>query len=549
MKYQMLMNSRKNSLKSLLSNKVIASGLILAASVGCATGQRAGSDQSGSPRTVNEILSRADSEVLRVEPGQEDAEIVVRGIQLKNTKFDIPITVNSAVEQWIDYFSGKGRPHFERYLERSKYFIPYIQPILRENKMPEDLVYLAMIESGFNNLARSHAKAVGPWQFMSFTGKKYGLMVNWWVDERRDIQKSTMAAIGYLRDLRSMFGSWEVAAAAYNAGEGKLSRAIQRYGSADFWVLARGRYLKSETRNYVPKMIAAALIAKNREQFGFPPAEEEKHPGNDEAVAGDGEIVKVIKTDKPEQDMDRDDAEGMAAEEAMAQAEAADNEESDEVGGAPVSPAALSARTEDKEKGGAMPLARPVLTPHANKQGEVGGAELAEFEVQSPADLLKIARAAGLSYHTVKALNPELLRWVTPPTVSTYRIKLPVDSKDKFLATYNHEAYPRKVQFMAYKVSRGQTLQNIARHFGIKVDPITDLNGISPRLPLQKGARVLLPIPNDRSRSLASLEVRDPPEGRRRVRRGSSRKKGVRYYKITYKKRESARSIRKDKRT
>src|SRR6185312_16022487 len=182
-------------------------------------------------------------------------------------------------------------PHFEKYLERSEFFIPYIQPLLKQNGMPEDLVYLAMIESGFNNFARSRARAVGPWQFMSATGKRYGLAVNWWVDERRDIRKSTLAAVEYLRDLYTIFQSWELAAAAYNAGEAKVARAVRRFGSKDFWVISRYRFLRPETRDYVPKMIAAAIIEKNREQFGFPASY--RRPGADEAVASDGEVVKL----------------------------------------------------------------------------------------------------------------------------------------------------------------------------------------------------------------------------------------------------------------
>ncbi|HUP55965.1 MAG TPA: LysM peptidoglycan-binding domain-containing protein, partial [Bdellovibrionota bacterium] len=189
-----------------------------------------------------------------------------------------------------------------------------------------------------------------------------------------------------------------------------------------------------------------------------------------------------------------------------------------------------------------QPLAKPVPTPHVSKTGEVGGEELSEFEVQSPADLLKVARAAGLSYQTVKALNPELRRWCTPPAVRFYRIKLPSSTKEKFLQTYNHAAFPRKVQFLAHKVRRGDTVQRIARHFGIKTDPIADLNGLSPKAPLRHGALVILPIPNDRSRSLASLDVRDPPERRRR--RGYRRH---RVKKISYKAREAARSSQRSR--
>jgi hypothetical protein len=186
--------------------------------------------------------------------------------------------------------------------------------------------------------------------------------------------------------------------------------------------------------------------------------------------------------------------------------------------------------------------ARPIPTPHVSKNGEVRGEELAEFELQSPADLLKVARASGLSYQTVKSLNPEILRWCTPPAVRSYRIKLPVSVKDRFLATYNHAAFPRRVQFLAYRVRRGETLSHVARRFGIKADPMADLNRISPRAPLREGARVLLPMPDDRSRSLASLEVKDAPE-KRRYRR--YRKAGSKYYRVSLQKRAAARNASK----
>jgi membrane-bound lytic murein transglycosylase D len=473
----------------------------------------------------------------------ENGEIVVQGVKLKNTKFDFPVTVNTRVEYWIDYFCGRGRPYFQKYLERSEYFVPYILPLLRQNGLPEDLVYLAMIESGFNNLARSHAKAVGPWQFISATGKRYGLMVNWWIDERRDIRKSTLAAVDYLRDLYSIFQSWELAAAAYNAGEAKIARGVRRFGTKDFWVISRHRFLRPETRDYVPKIIAAAIIAKNRTQFRFP--EQKVNPGSGEAVAGDGEVVKLIQTDKPIEDKEYDKQKAVDAqiepgiEDLLA-------EEDDQESPNRISPATLTVPVETNSgKGQVMargdspvgPLAKPIPTPHVTKKGEVGGEELADFEVQSPADLLKVARAAGLSYQTVKALNPEILRWCTPPTVGTFRVKLPAFTKDKFLTTYNHQAFPRKVQFMTYKVRRGETLTRIAHHFGIKVDPMSDLNRVSPRVPLRSGIKVLLPMPNDRSRTVTSLEVRDPPEKRK-----NRRHRRQRYYKVTYKNREAARS-------
>jgi membrane-bound lytic murein transglycosylase D len=193
----------------------------------------------------------------------------VEEIQLKNTHFDIPVVWNKEVKKWVAYFTGRGRDYFTRYAERAGRYAPVLSKILADNGLPRDLIYLAMAESGFQNHAKSWARAVGPWQFMSFTGKKYGLNIDWYKDERRDPIKASAAAAGYLKDLYDLFGSWELATAGYNAGEGKIGRAIQRYGTRDFWKLTKGRYLRSETKNYVPKIMALAIIGKNLSAFGF----------------------------------------------------------------------------------------------------------------------------------------------------------------------------------------------------------------------------------------------------------------------------------------
>jgi len=191
--------------------------------------------------------------------------------QNKLPKFDVPVEVNDRVVAWIDYFQGTGRNHFARYLARSGKYIPQMQEILKSYGMPQDLVYLSLIESGFNHKAYSRAKAVGLWQFMRSTGRHYGLDADTWIDERRDAEKATIAAARYLRDLYARFGNWYLAIAAYNAGEGKIERAIKKTGTRNFWeILERDRsYLKAETRDYVPKFIAAAIIAKSPERFGF----------------------------------------------------------------------------------------------------------------------------------------------------------------------------------------------------------------------------------------------------------------------------------------
>ena len=185
-------------------------------------------------------------------------------------RFDIPIELNDRVVAWMEYFQGPGKKHFRRYLERSGRYIPLMQEILKKNKMPADLVYIALIESGFNTQARSWANAVGPWQFISATGKRYGMRIDSYVDERRDPYRSTQAAVDYFRDLYGEFKDWYLAMAGYNAGEGRVRRAIASTGSRNFWEIAADRKaLRPETRDYVPKYIAAAIMAKMPERFGF----------------------------------------------------------------------------------------------------------------------------------------------------------------------------------------------------------------------------------------------------------------------------------------
>ena len=177
--------------------------------------------------------------------------------------------ITSPIEKFIRYFQTRGRKKFELYLSRSGKYVGMMQKILVRYGLPEDLVYVALIESGFSPKAYSVAKAAGPWQFISETGRRYGLRIDWWADERRDAEKSTHAAASYLRDLYGMFESWPLATAAYNAGEGKIQRAVTRYKSDDFSELIRHRYLKQETKDYVPKMLAALTIAKDPDKYGF----------------------------------------------------------------------------------------------------------------------------------------------------------------------------------------------------------------------------------------------------------------------------------------
>ena len=178
----------------------------------------------------------------------------------------IPLVRNKQVDQFIKYFQTKGKRQFEIWLGRLDVYGPMISQILDECNLPPELIYLAMIESGLNPKAYSKAAANGMWQFIYSTGKMYGLERNWYVDERRDPEKATRAACAYLTDLYDEFDNWYLALAAYNAGEGRIRRGTRLHQTTDFWQL---HSLPRETRNYMPYFLAATIIAKSPEKFGF----------------------------------------------------------------------------------------------------------------------------------------------------------------------------------------------------------------------------------------------------------------------------------------
>lgn len=243
-------------IKSIQVSLFIISGFLL---FGCAhindTSTQQSSADSGSTEIEHFRVSEAKSQLN----DQSIAELEI-----------IPTEINSNVEKWIHYFKNRGRPHMERYLLRSTRYEALMKKVLRDNKLPEDLFYVALIESGFSSQAYSKASAVGYWQFIRGTGRRYSLKIDKLIDERRDPVLSTQAAADYFKDLHQRFNSWYLAMAAYNVGEGRIDRIIKKYKTRDFWALSRiRRALPSETDNYVPKFIAAKLIAKNPDKYGF----------------------------------------------------------------------------------------------------------------------------------------------------------------------------------------------------------------------------------------------------------------------------------------
>jgi membrane-bound lytic murein transglycosylase D len=316
-------------------------------------------------------------------------------------EFDIPIVINARVEQFIQYFQTTAKDTFTKWLARSERYIPFMRNLLKESGLPEDLVYLALIESGFNPYAYSRAKASGPWQFIYLTGKRYGLRSNWWIDERRDPEKSTLAAAQYLKDLYDMFECWYLAAAGYNAGERKIASAMKRYRTEDFWELTKHRYLKRETKDYVPQMIAAALIAKDPKKYGFVGIEYQ-------------EPLRCEKVKVPE-----------------------------------------------------------------------------------VTDLRLIAQACEITLDEIKELNPELLRWCTPPNFPDYEIKIPFGKKELFSKNFQTLYSGERFQFKTHLVKKGDTISKIARLYRVDLGPILEMNRLNKRSRLAIGMNLLIPLPKD----------------------------------------------------
>ncbi len=224
---------------------------------GSAIADSRSSEKSGVSSPVSDPWADAVGEASRL-------AAVVTGVQPP-----YPVVLNSQVRFFLDRFTGDNRDIVGRWINRSGRYLGMIREILKSRGLPEDLAFTAMIESGFNPLAVSRAGAVGLWQFMAATARRYGLRVDRWVDERLDPEKSTFAAAAYLHDLHEQFGSWMLAQAAYNAGENSIVRAIHAAGSNDFWVLTRTRLLPQETKEFVPQILAATLIGRDPVQYGF----------------------------------------------------------------------------------------------------------------------------------------------------------------------------------------------------------------------------------------------------------------------------------------
>ena len=305
-------------------------------------------------------------DIIRIEKGEIDTTSLAEVLAYRPNLPNVPLERNRQVDNAIKFFQGKGRKVFTRWLQRAETIVPQMQAIIREEGMPEELVYVAMIESGLNNTAYSYAHASGPWQFIRSTGVIFGLEASYWHDERRDPAKATRAACRYLRKLYRQFGDWNLAIASYNCGEGNVERQIRRTGTKDFWKMTR---LPRQTRNYVPTYIACAIMAQNPEEFGF----------------------QKVNYRSPD------------------------------------------------------PLDTVLVTEMV--------------------DLNLAASLIGSDFQTLKALNPSLIRWATPPNDTTWLI-LPDSTAEKFVTGWANTPDDQKKRQTVHIVKKGETLTAIAKKYG-----------------------------------------------------------------------------------
>jgi len=349
-------------------------------------------EQAMTPAPIDEIAAEPIPQPEAFDPG-------LRGRaegELSAVSHDLPLTVNDQVLAYLNYFkTPRGSAIVETGLRRSGQYRDMIRRVLKEEGMPQDLIYLAQAESAFLPQAVSRAGARGMWQFMSFAGHKYGLQKTWWVDERQDPEKATHAAARDLRDLYDQFGDWYLAMAAYNSGAGMVQHAVERTGYADFWELYHRNVLPRETQNYVPIILALTLISKDPARYGI-------------------DFV-------PE----------------------------------------------------------PPLKTDSVKPGQA-------------IDLRLVAETIDTDLETLRSLNPQLLRLVTPPDPE-FVLHLPEGAGERFTSEIAAIPPEKWVSWRRHKVEPGESLSSIARQYHVRPAEVADANDLAVNATLEEGQKLIIP--------------------------------------------------------
>ncbi len=382
-------------------------------------------------------------------------------------EWDLPKTYNDRVGFWIEFLKGRNADRTRLWLERLGRYGPMIEAELKERGMPRDLVYLAFIESGLSPKAYSHAAASGLWQFISATGERYGLEVGRYVDERRDPVKATSAALDYLSELHDRFGSWYLAAAAYNSGENRVERVLRQHaGGAKgeeslFWKI--DQFLPQETRDYVPLMLAAAYIGKNPARYGFTDLDYQKPFAYDEVVVPPTTPLSTV------------------AEAAGADEDAIGNLNPQLVRGISPPGGAYSVRV---PAGTHLAFAQNFERVYAEHRAE-NRVRLASYSVGRGETLSHIALRFGTTVAALVSLNDG----IDPRALQVGEtIRVPADG-GAALASGGSPASAASTR-STYRVRRGDSLWEIARRSGVTVSDLKSWNSLGRRSTIQPGQRL-----------------------------------------------------------
>jgi membrane-bound lytic murein transglycosylase D len=417
------------------------------------------------PASIDELLKIATFP----KPAAGEATTEAVKADLAATVHDVPIPQNSRVLSYVELFQGRLREYIEESLTRGTKYLPMVQEVFRAEGIPLDLAYIPIIESGFKTNALSRAKAKGPWQFMKATAVEQGLKHNWYIDERSDPEKATLAAAKYLKSLYKLFdGDWHLVLAAYNGGMGRLQRAMRRSGVSDFWRLSSSsRYLPRETREYVPLILAAIIVARNPTQYGFEIVAEEPVAYEKVVVPRAIDLRRVAEWTGSS--IDEIQALNPELRRWTTPLRATDYELKVPIGTADQFRSRLAV---------AGPGDLVTLKYHTVKRGE----SLATIARKLRVSRLDLAEANHISVRSRLRAGQKLVIPRAPATLLTsntqYSAPTAVASREfsgSVPVPDTPKAAPRTV---TYRVKRGDTLFGIARAFDTTVDQIKSLNGL-----------------------------------------------------------------------
>ena len=405
--------------------------------------------------------------LITPEEALKERELVGTGIE--SLGLGNMIELNDEVLAFIEYYSTRINERFAAGLKRSGGHLDMMKRIFREEGIPENLVYMAHVESSFKTFAYSRAKAKGVWQFIPGTGRRYGLRIDWWIDERCDPEKSTRAAVAYLKDLYAMFGDWNLALAGYNAGEAKIQKAIVRTGKKDFWAIAKTHYIRNETKNYVPAIHAAILIANEPQKYGFS-VEYDQPIQYDKITVDSATDLRVIAK-----------CAGTTAEEIKKLNPALYRMQTPP--GYPEFTVCIPVGKKDIFAANFTNVPRKdriLYTRHLVKKGET----LSNIAKKYGTSVSAIQRANNLGKKTLINVSDQLVI----PGSGSYEETASIPSSERPVQAKQYQTGEK----ITYRVGRGDSLFSIARRFGTDVDSLSAWNGISKSKTLYPGDKLVV---------------------------------------------------------